>query len=162
MICQTLDRLSDYAAMHPRFRDAEAFLKDLLAVPDLSLGRHDRDPKDPGALYANVQTYRTRPFSDGVFEAHRNYIDLQFVVDGEETICFPAGSGHKTLTERTPYQADGDYALFELPPEENCTRLVLRAGDFAVFFPGEAHAPGLQTAGGASDVRKIVVKIRCE
>ena len=51
-------------------------------LASLSLGRHDIVE---GGAYANVSEYDTR--ADIPFEAHRDYIDVQIIVEGEENIC---------------------------------------------------------------------------
>ncbi len=47
----------------------------------VALGRHDLDGDD---LFALVQEYTTRAADECVWEAHRRYIDVQFVVTGAE------------------------------------------------------------------------------
>ena len=42
---------------------------------------------------------------------------------------------------------------------EDLSDQLLRAGEFAVFSPTDAHAPGLQTNGPVA-VRKVVIKVR--
>ena len=77
------------------------FLKinDLKALKN---GKHDLGKDN----YVNIFEYDTKE-SDGVFEAHKEYIDIHFVIIGEEKILW----SDKYLEETKPYQADGDYSL---------------------------------------------------
>lgn len=86
---------------------------------------------------------------------YEKYFDLQFVVSGEERfgyvprdLCKPAMA----------YDADRDLVFYEEPAESGC--IILKAGDFAIVPPEDAHAPRRQTAAGACAVKKIVVKVK--
>jgi YhcH/YjgK/YiaL family protein len=103
-----------------------------------------------------VQRYRTKPVTDAVWEAHRRYIDIQYVAEGNERI----GYAHldDELPVRKVYDAEKDYALYEA----NGDFLAVTAGSFAIFAPHDIHAPGLAINGpeSLSDVCKVVVKCR--
>ena len=102
--------------------------------------------------FASVQRYVTR--ESGEFEAHRKYIDIQYVVSGKEVIEL---AERKDLgTETVPYDQDKDIEFYS--SAENFSRLHMKAGDSAVFFPSDAHKPCLSD-GERADVVKIVVKI---
>lgn len=149
MIADTLAQSSRYTSLAPRFAAAFAYLRNLPA--DQPLGRHDIAGDD---CFALVQTYTTKPLAEAKFEAHRNYIDIQFVQSGRETILWAPLAG---LAETKPYDAEKDFALFAAPAI--ATPLRLRAGDFTIFFPEDAHAPTLGLD-GPCEVRKVVVKVR--
>ena len=114
----------------------------------VALGRHDLDGDH---LFALVQEYTTRTADQCVWEAHRRYIDVQFVVTGAERMgdresrrrC---GSAKPTMSAR-------DVAFFE-PGSEFVT---IRAGMFAIFGPEDVHSP-CHAAGQPGLVRKVVVK----
>ncbi len=115
----------------------------------VAIGSYELDGRD---LIANVQEYETKETS--LFEAHEKYIDVQYIISGEEKIGWAPLADLATAKE---YDADADYALYH--PGERGVELVLRAGDFAVFYPGDAHRPGTMIDSPAT-VRKIVMKIR--
>lgn len=107
-------------------------------------------------VFARVQTYETSPATGRRFEAHRRYADVQFVAAGSERILYaPTGA----LSLDVPYDAAPDVAFFADP--STSSSLLLRVGDFAIFFPEDAHKPGCM-AGGRHAVRKVVVKVRIE
>jgi biofilm protein TabA len=113
----------------------------------VSLGRHDLDGD---RLFALVQEYSTRPADACVWEAHRTYIDVQFVALGVERMGY---AGIAEVQERDAYDAARDVAFFE-PGSDFVT---IRAGMFAIFGPEDVHSPG-HAAGAPALVRKVVVK----
>lgn len=125
-----------------------AFLRGM--SPALADGKHDIG----GGAYALVSTYQTTSPDEKKFEAHRKYIDVQYVVTGEEIVHVADVS---TLTIAEEYDETRDVAFFNDPASHET--IVLRAGSFAVFYPEDAHRPGMTAGGLPSAVRKVVVKI---
>jgi YhcH/YjgK/YiaL family protein len=120
---------------------------DLAALP---LGRTDIDGDD---VYVMLSEAGTRPPEQVQFEAHRRYIDIQLVVRGQEAIGVAPLAG---LATAQPYDAAKDIEFFAEP--QTSETLALRAGDFAVFTPGDAHRPSLHLDGPHIS-RKAVVKV---
>jgi YhcH/YjgK/YiaL family protein len=117
-------------------------------VNGLALGRHDLDGD---RLFALVQEYTTRRPNECKWEAHRLYIDVQYVVRGAERM------GYANITRaraREPYDAARDVAFFE-PGEDYVT---VREGMLAIFGPEDVHAPCC-AAGDPRPVRKIIIKV---
>jgi YhcH/YjgK/YiaL family protein len=121
---------------------------DLAALP---IGRTDLDGDN---MFVTVSDAETKSPDLVPFEAHRRYIDIQVVVRGQESIAIAAVS---RLTMTQPYDAAKDIEFFAVPPE--ALTLALRAGDFAVFTPGDAHRPSMHLD-GPHVTRKAVVKVR--
>ncbi|MEO7412144.1 MAG: YhcH/YjgK/YiaL family protein [Opitutaceae bacterium] len=106
-----------------------------------------------GGAFALVQTYLTKPRSEGKWETHRAYIDIQAVLAGEEFMEV-TDRGRLTLAEDlTP----GRDVIFYQPFERGNV-LRLEVGDVALYFPNDAHMGSLAIA-GPTLVRKIVVKV---
>ena len=150
MIHSDLKRMGLQVPMTPGLKKALAFLRrpDIQSLPD---GRYEID----GArVFALVQRYETITPAEPKFEAHRKYIDVQFIAAGAEIIgCAPLKS--MTLTE--PYDEEKDIC-FGLVAEDGWTPLRLEAGRLAVLYPEDAHAPKL-AAGFPATVIKVVVKV---
>jgi YhcH/YjgK/YiaL family protein len=149
MITDLIEHGRRYTSLSPRFAAAFDFLEKLPAgQPD---GRCDIEGDN---CFALVQSYITRPLAQGKFEAHRKYIDIQFIQAGRETMLWAPLAALRQVTE--PYAAEKDVAFFATPPQ--WTPINLCAGQFAIFFPEDGHAPGLEY-GGPAEVRKTVIKI---
>ncbi len=106
-------------------------------------------------LFVRPSRYRTKIPQEGKFETHCVYMDLQYVVEGAEIMETAPGDVLEILTA---YDVERDYQFFSA--KEGMSRVLVRAGEFAVFFPGEAHRPCCSPDSGARDVRKLVFKIR--
>ena len=107
-------------------------------------------------LRAIVSDYMTRPIESLRFEAHRDFIDIQCLARGEETLLWAPVSGLELETEYDPAK---DVAFYRPPAAPTPVRLV--PGLFALLLPGDGHAPG-GVATAPMAVRKIVMKIRAE
>lgn len=112
-------------------------------------------------IFALVQRYKPKMRRDAFWEAHRNYIDVQCVFDGVEMMGW---APLEAMGVKQPYDAERDYTVLEPifggkeTPEQYFT---VRRGMFAIFFPTDAHMPGLAPDDALVDeVRKIVVKVR--
>lgn len=149
MILDSLSRWRRYAPLHPRLALGFAFLEQLPA--DAPLGRHDIDGD---AVYALVQRYPTRPEAETRLEAHRRYIDIQYLVAGREVIHWAALADLAEVTR--PYDAVTDVAFYAAVADMVPVRL--RAGRFAILFPDDAHAPCCAW-GDPAEVLKVVVKV---
>lgn len=114
------------------------------------VGKHEIDGS---RLFYLVSEDRTQPFAERRAEYHARYLDIQIVLKGEEGMTFstqPAGAPD------TDWLADKDIAF--LPQGEQEKTVVLSAGDFVVFYPGEVHKP-LCAVNTPAQVRKVVVKL---
>jgi YhcH/YjgK/YiaL family protein len=118
---------------------------DLLSAP---VGRLEIDGD---RLFALLQDYDTRPAAQCVWEAHRKYTDVQYIVRGVERMGYLPLAGAR---ERQPYDADRDVALYE-PGSDYVT---VHAGMFAIFTPRDVHSPSV-AAGEPAAVRKVVLKV---
>ena len=153
MICSDLKNAESKLPGLPAFEKALEFLrrKDLPALPD---GKYEIDGE---RIFAMVQRYETIAPAEPKFEAHRKYIDLQFVASGSEIIGW-APLEKMAVTEAYDEEKE---ACFGLVPRGSWTPLRLEAGQLAVLYPEDAHAPRL-AAGLPAPVLKIVVKIQSQ
>ncbi|HEY8900831.1 MAG TPA: YhcH/YjgK/YiaL family protein [Chthoniobacterales bacterium] len=134
---------------HPIFRESLAWIATHAASAEPGI----YELGQPG-WFVNVHGYTTKPEAECVWENHRQTIDIQYLIEGIEGIrLLPVAS----LGEPTLFKAESDTEKFA-PPTEVGHLLALRPGEFAVFFPGEAHCPKIAIGEGAP-LRKLVVKI---
>jgi YhcH/YjgK/YiaL family protein len=135
-----------------RWNKAFAFLKDN-DLTKLELKRYDLDGDN---LYVMVSEYNTKNPENARYEAHRKYIDIQYVVSGRELIGIaPLASKDSILQE---YDATKDIEFLSV---KKGITVQATPTKFFVFFPEEAHMPGLKEETNAP-VRKAVVKIRID
>lgn len=106
-------------------------------------------------LFLRSSTGMTRDPKEGRFEIHRDYIDLQYVLKGREVM---ETAPTEELAMATEYDGQKDYQFFTA--EKDITRHLIRAGEFAVFFPGEAHRPLCSPDEGPNEVKKLIFKIK--
>lgn len=107
-----------------------------------------------GGAFALEQVYLAKARSEGFFESHRKYIDVQVVAEGEEALELAEIS---RLPVKQAYDAERDVIIYG-----DCTAtslLRLGAGEAAIFFPVDGHMPGLRSGATATLVRKTVIKV---
>ncbi len=107
-------------------------------------------------IYAIIASYNTK--EPHKFEAHRKYVDIQCLLEGQEVIESTALDG---LTVDTPYDLHKDVALY-VKTDSRKTISHLEPGIFIVFFPHDAHMPGVSVGNSSAFVKKVVVKIKAE
>jgi YhcH/YjgK/YiaL family protein len=107
-----------------------------------------------GGAFALEQVYLTKPRTEGRWESHRAYIDVQLVVAGEE-LMEVGDVTHLAVAEDLRPAKD----LIFYRPFDGGSVLRVRAGEAAVFFPSDAHLPSLRTGAAATLVRKAVIKV---
>ncbi|MHC4287264.1 MAG: NanQ anomerase/TabA/YiaL family protein [Planctomycetota bacterium] len=123
------------------------------SVCNAAPGKYDVDGEN---LFYIVDEYETKPVQEGRLEIHRKYLDIQYIVSGEECIGVAPLEG---LTEETVYDGKRDLAFYKFEP--SMSKLHLKQGMFAIFWPNEPHMPG-RSINKTEMVKKIVVKIRME
>ena len=146
MILDNLDESTRYETLHGRFSAAFAFLRQ----PDLdtlSIGRHEIDGEH---LVATTFRGPGRPREAAPLEAHNRYIDVQYVIAGNESMGWKPRAD--CVAPTTDFDRNKDIQFFGDEPE---SWFHLRAGQFVIFYPNDAHAPLVSTA----EIHKVVVKI---
>ena len=145
MILDKLSAANAYRGIHPRLdgvldRLNEAFLATV--GPETMELEGDK-------LYVTRFTYETLPREETFFEAHKWYLDVHLMVQGEERVEL-ASPGGLTLFEH-----QGDFYAYRGEAEQS---LVLRPGSFLVVFPEDAHRIKIQV-NGPETVSKVVFKV---
>lgn len=147
MIFDTLKNVDNYKGLG-RVYEALKFLAET-DFNKIDLGRYELDGDN---IFYMVQSYDTDPLKT-VSEAHRKYIDIQFMVEGEEIIGVADISEDKELTEA---KEENDVWFYNCKTEP----LTLSAGKYMVLYPNDLHCPGVATKGKALTCRKVVVKVK--
>ena len=106
-------------------------------------------------FYYIVKSYETKDVEDCKFESHRQYVDIQYMIEGKEAMSI-IDISHVTPT--TEYDEKKDIMFFEDPKEE-CATLTLSAGNFITFYPNDAHRPSMK-AQNKEVILKAIGKVR--
>jgi YhcH/YjgK/YiaL family protein len=146
MILDTLDNYHLYQSINERIAKGFEFLHntDLDAIPS---GKHHIDGD---TIFALVQEYQTKPLAECKLESHKKYIDIQYVIRGEEFMGITTKNNQNILE----VNEEKDYTFYE-----GTTSLVrVSKGMFTIFFPDDLHQPCVQTE-SVSEVKKVVIKV---
>lgn len=147
MILDNIANIDKYVSLHPRFAKAFEFVKNQ-NLETIEVGKVEIDGKD---IHASVTAKEGVKAEDAKFECHDNYFDIQVCPTGSETIGWSPRDAVKEV--KTPYNPEKDVTFFADKPE---TYFQLHAGQFAIFYPEDVHAPMI----GEGVIKKLVVKIR--
>ncbi len=102
-------------------------------------------------LFFFIQSYETKTVNDTP-EAHRQYIDIQYIICGKEQI----GIAQLDTAEEIEARHQNDIWFYHCPMD----LITVSEGMFAVFFPNDAHAPCISPSAEPNSVRKCVFKVR--
>ena len=148
MIYDHIDNWTRYAGLGSGIVEGLRFLQS--ATVNLAAGRHSLSGED----YANVDLYTTKQVNEVGYEAHRKYVDIQFLLEGEERVKVRPIEG---LACTMPYDAACDVAFFA-DDGTVATEVTIGKGYFVILFPNDAHEPQLCTD-TPRPVKKVVVKV---
>ena len=151
MIKDNLSNCALYFGAHKNFEKAFEFIKKAVKE-NYPVGKYEIDGTD---VYAFVQEYASKLRTDAKNEGHRNYIDIQFVISGEEVIEVCDVNASKIKTEYNPEKDVEFYFDAEKP-----TSCILNGGEYVILFPHDIHKPGIALNGEQVSVKKLVVKVK--
>ena len=150
MIYDTLDNFELYKGLSADIYEGLKFLQQV--NPDIAVGVYQLTPN----VKAIVSEYTTKEANENGYEAHRQNIDIQYLLKGNEKIaCLPVGE----LSETKSYSEEADAAFYNAASDFSPSTFYLRPGYFAIFFPQDGHMPQLCVL-EPEDVKKVVVKVR--
>lgn len=153
MIFTDINKINDllpYVSL--RLGKALAYLRDtdFENLPDGEIEIEGRN------IYATLNTYKTEPRCLKKPEAHKKYIDVQFLIKGTEIIgVSPLQDDSKVLEN---YEIDRDLLFYENDVTEKS--YILKEKELMVIFPWELHIPGCDVEGYSNTVRKLVIKVK--
>ena len=145
MILDSLSQSSRYEQALPWLKPAFDFLRSR-AKPHLAEGRHEIDSE---RMFALVARYQTRDYESAQPEAHRRYLDVQYLISGRETIYWTPLP--EVASPTTVYDDERDLIFFGRNSRPRA--IALHSGDFAIFFPQDAHEPNCRLGPPARSTR---------
>ncbi len=153
MIVDRLEEAAIYCRLHPGF-DAAFDLLRSTPFDELADGRHEIMGD---SLVMIIEHVEGKGRESARLEAHRKYIDVQYIVPGkgaapQEFGWRPTAGCSETTAA---YDKSKDIVYFGDKPE---LWLPVLPGHFAVFFPSDAHAPVTIP----TQIHKAVIKVAVE
>ena len=150
MIKNSLKYTKNYYKLSKKIKLALEYLeKNDLKV--LDNGRYDILGDD---VYVNVQDYTSKPETQGNWEAHKKYIDIQFMIKGTERI----GVGEIDNYQTTEAYDESKDLEFLAVANDNYQFINMNENDFIILYPQDVHMPQI-AMNTPSYVKKAVVKI---
>lgn len=147
MVIDSLRASDKYTVLNRFFAMAFEYIKQC-DLQNIEPGRYEIED---GSAFMMVSYNDLRPAAEAPLEAHNEYIDIQLILQGSETFGWADRSG--CSSPRGKIDLEKDILFFD---DEPTTYFTLNPGEFAVFFPGDAHAPLV----GEGRVKKCVIKVR--
>ena len=149
MIFDNLENKKQYYSLGEKIKKGFGFLinSDLKNLAD---GKYQIDGD---LIFANIQTLNTKPMQEARWEAHRKYIDIQYVISGKEKMGYGVLKDfNKTVI---PYDDNKDIVFLE---GKNYNFVDVHEGNFVIFYPNDVHAPMLSVE-NSETIKKVIVKI---
>jgi biofilm protein TabA len=109
------------------------------------------------SAFAMVSENATKDFTDVKWEHHEKYIDIQYVISGEEKMGI-APFSKATVTDA--YNETKDIGFYSVP-DSVANYYDATPADILIFFPQEAHRPSLKTEKFDHN-KKVVIKVRAK
>lgn len=150
MIVDNLSNISAYKDI-PNLKAVAEYLEchDLKDLPD------GTTKIDGDNLYVMIQHPTLKQAADARPEAHDIYADLQVVIEGEEIMGY---APRADLGEPVEDPEGKDICFYDGKGGEAFSKVLVKAGQFAVFYPQDGHAPCISN--GAETNTKAVFKIK--
>ncbi|HEY5993893.1 MAG TPA: YhcH/YjgK/YiaL family protein [Gallionellaceae bacterium] len=146
MIFSALSQSARYAALHPLFQRAFDYIRDT----DLYHMAPGRYPILGDDLIVIVEQVAAKTREQARLEAHRKYIDIQLVLEGDEAMGWkPLADCHNPVGE---HSMEKDIRFFHDAPS---SWVAVPPDHFCIFFPEDAHAPLL----GSGQIKKVIFKV---
>lgn len=145
MIIDKLENIGMYVSVNPLFAQAIEFLKST----DLNAHELGKVVLKEGELFVNFAAAKPKTKDDAKIETHNNFIDIQIPLTGTELM----GYMPRTDLAEAEYNAEKDVTFY---PGHATDYLTVKPGMFAIFFPEDAHAPGVTEV----ELKKVIVKVR--
>lgn len=149
MIFDRLSNSKQYEKLNEKFKIGFDFLKNN-NLKEMKDGRYDI----ADGVFANVQSLKTKNKTEKKWEAHKDYIDIQYVIKGEESMGYGILEDFKKVV--VPYNKEKDIEFLD---GEKFNYIDVNENDFVIFYPNDVHAPMLSVKEDV-EIKKVIVKIK--
>ena len=145
MVFDKLENIEKYVSLNPLFAQAFEYLK----TTDLLNHESGKEVLKEGELMVNFATARPKTKDEAKLETHDKFIDIQIPLSAVETM----GVTPRCELKEENYNAEKDITFYPGLAENY---IDVKPGMFVIFFPQDAHAPGVTP----QEVKKVIVKIK--
>ena len=150
MVLDKIQNINIYQGISQGLDKALAYIKNT-DFNELPIGKHEIEGDD---IFVILKDLQTKQVDGHLMESHLKYIDVQYVIEGEEQMGVTMRNNQDP---KKAYDAVDDYMLFD----ESYDIITVKQGMFAIFFPDDIHMPEI-TTGEPSRVKKAVVKVKIQ
>lgn len=151
MIVGNVKTCGELAVLHPVLEKCIRYLRDT-DFYTMNPGRYELDGDN---IFVLVQNYHTEPPEVRKAESHERYVDIQYIVCGEENMGVALASGQSRIEEN--FLLEKDIAFYGRLDNENV--LTLSPGMYVVLFPWDIHRPACISK-QPSLIKKVIIKIK--
>lgn len=103
-------------------------------------------------IYANVDEYNTKPIEEGKYEAHKRYLDIQILIDGNEHIYVDSLNN---LQLNEPYNIERDIEFYKR--NYSGSDYDMHELECLILYPEDGHMPCINDECRLN--KKIVFKV---
>jgi YhcH/YjgK/YiaL family protein len=146
MIVDHIKNAPKYFKMHHLFEIAFNYLTNTDLV-NLDSGKYSIQGNE---CFAIINKYKSKNISESFAESHKKYIDIQFVISGEENLGYGFINDFENLDYNSEYDLQKHHGTLDF--------ISLKTEHFAILFPDDIHMPGIIKE-KAMDIIKVVIKI---
>ncbi|MGN0559345.1 MAG: YhcH/YjgK/YiaL family protein [Acutalibacteraceae bacterium] len=120
--------------------------------PNQSVGRYYLSDD----IFYNIDEYFPKRIEEGKYESHRKYVDVQYLLEGEEYIYVRNREG---MDISQKYSDENDVEFYYPTEADECH--LMKSGSVLVLYPQDAHMPSIETE-NKCHVKKVVFKVRID
>ncbi len=149
MIFDQLKNADRYSGLSENIALALRYLRET-DLGGLGAGKFEIDGQ---RVWAIVEKYTPKDHALAVWETHRRYVDVQYLISGREQMGWRPLRADLAIEKA--YHAEGDFTYYDTAGG----LFEIRAGEFVIYYPEDVHGPGLATDDDEQlEVHKIVIK----
>ena len=147
MILDKIENYKLYVSLNERIARAFTYIIET-DFSQIALGKHLIENED---IFALVQEYNTKEIEDCKLESHKKYIDVQYMISGDELMGITTLNNQEIIEKNE----ENDYFFYN----SNYTPIRVNEGMFTIFFPDDIHMPCIKVE-TTQFVKKVVVKVK--
>lgn len=147
MVFGHIDNLDQYQFLTEDMKECFMYAK-THNLADYKKGRYEIDGE---RLFVNIVEYTTTTAENRFWEAHKQYLDLHFLLQGEEQIDL---NFIQNMVQKEYVEAED---FLPLDGKQNSS-VVLREGDFLICYPADGHRTAVKVD-EPQPVKKAIFKV---